>query len=135
MPVVAITRLRLKDPALFDDFFASAVAAVEQAQGSTGNLGADVLADADNTYWTRTAWQEREAMHAFVGSHPHIGIMSRLDEWCDEATFIDWEQAGAEMPDWQQGHARLVAGGQVARLSQPSDAHQTRDFPAPVVPS
>ena len=50
MPVVVITRLRLKDPALFDEFFTSAVAAVEQAQSSTGNLGADVLADANNTY-------------------------------------------------------------------------------------
>ena len=41
-----VTRLRLKDPALFDEFFASAVAVVEQAQSSEGNLGADVLAEA-----------------------------------------------------------------------------------------
>jgi hypothetical protein len=34
MPVIVITRLRLKDPAFFDDFFASAVAVVEQAQNS-----------------------------------------------------------------------------------------------------
>ena len=44
MPVIMVTRLRLKDPALFDEFFASAVAVVEQAQSSKGNLGADVLA-------------------------------------------------------------------------------------------
>ena len=134
MPVIVITRLRLKEPALFDEFFASAVAAVEQAQSTSGNLGADVLGDADNTYWTRTAWKERAAMHAFVGAEPHLGIMRRLDDWCDEATFIDWEQAGADMPDWQQSYARLIADGQVAHLSQPSDAHQTRDFPVPVVP-
>ena len=46
MPVIVVTRLRLKDPALFDEFFASAVAVVEQAQSSEGNLGADVLAEA-----------------------------------------------------------------------------------------
>jgi len=135
MPVIVITRLRLKDPALFDEFFASAVAAVEQAQAASGNLGADVLADAGNTYWTRTAWQERAAMHGFVGAQPHRSIMSSLDDWCDEATFVHWEQAGAEMPDWQEGYARLIADGQVASLSQPSGAHQTRDFPVPVVPS
>lgn len=59
MPVTVVTRLRLKDPALFDEFFASAVAVVEQAQNSAGNLGADVLAEVNNTYWTRTVWQGR----------------------------------------------------------------------------
>jgi heme-degrading monooxygenase HmoA len=72
MTVIVIARLRLRDPALFDEFFASAVAATEQAQSAEGNPGADVLADANNTYWTRTAWQERDMMHAFVGSEPHL---------------------------------------------------------------
>ena len=56
MPVIVITRLRLRDPAFFDEFFANAVAVVEQAQATEGNLSADVLAEANNTYWTRTAW-------------------------------------------------------------------------------
>ncbi len=133
MPVIVVTRLRLKDPAFFDEFFTSAVAVVEQAQNSDGCLGADVLAEANNTYWTRTAWQERGAMHAFVGSEPHLSTMDHLDDWCDEATFVDWEQAGGDLPDWQASHGRLVAEGQVASLTQPTAAHHTRDFPAPVV--
>ena len=135
VPVIVVTRLRLSDPALFDEFFASAVAATEQAQNSDGSLGADVLAEANNTYWTRTSWRERGAMHTFVGSEPHLSIMGRLGEWCDEATFVDWEQDSADLPDWQASYARLVADGQVARLTQPSAAHHTRDFPAPVVTS
>jgi hypothetical protein len=79
MPVIVITRLRLKDPALFDEFFASAVAVVEQARSAAGNLGADVLAEANSTYWTRTAWQKRDLMDAFVGSEPHLHTMSRID--------------------------------------------------------
>ena len=47
MPVIVVTRLRLKDPALLDEFFTDAVAAIEQATKSEGNLGADALADAD----------------------------------------------------------------------------------------
>jgi len=133
MPVIVVTRLRLKDPALFDEFFASAVAVVEQAQSSAGNLGADVLAEANNTYWTRTAWQERDSMNAFVGSEPHLRTMSRIDKWCDEATFVDWEQATADLPDWQDGYKRLVAAGQATTLSDATDAHHSRDFPAPVV--
>ncbi|HEY2306084.1 MAG TPA: antibiotic biosynthesis monooxygenase [Streptosporangiaceae bacterium] len=134
MPVIVVTRLRLRDPAFFDEFFASAVAVVEQAQGTEGNLGADVLAEAHNTYWTRTAWQERAAMDSFVGSEPHLSTMGRIDDWCDEATFVDWEQASADAPDWQEGYRRIVADGQAASLTHGTDAHQTRDYPAPVVP-
>jgi hypothetical protein len=135
MPVIVVTRLRLKDPAFFDEFFASAVAVVEQATSAAGNLGADVLAEANNTYWTRTAWQERGSMDAFVGDQPHLHTMSRLGDWCDEATFVDWEQSGADLPDWQDGYRRLVDDGHVATITNPTAAHQTRDFPAPVVPT
>ena len=135
MPVIVVTRLRLKDPALFDEFFASAIAVTEQAQSSAGNLGADVLAEANNTYWTRTAWQERVLMNAFVGAEPHRRTMSRISDWCDEATFVDWEQAGADLPDWQDGYRRLVASGQGATLTQATDAHHSRQFPAPVLPA
>ena len=133
MPVIVVTRLRLRDPAFFDEFFASAVAVVEQAQATAGNLNADVLAEANSTYWTRTAWQERAAMDSFVGSEPHLTTMNRIDDWCDEATFVDWEQASSDAPDWQDGHRRLVADGQAATLTHGTSAHRTRDFPAPVV--
>ena len=133
MPVIVVTRLRLKDPALFDEFFASAVAVVEQAQNSAGNLGADVLAEANNTYWTRTVWQRRDLMDAFVARDPHLRTMSRIDDWCDEATFVEWEQAAADLPDWLDGHERLVASGQGPRLSHATQAHHSRDFPAPVL--
>ena len=46
MPDIVVTRLRLRDPALLDEFFTDAVAAIEQAMKSEGNLGADALADA-----------------------------------------------------------------------------------------
>lgn len=133
MPVIVITRLRLRDPAFFEEFFAAAVAVVQQAQGTEGNLAADVLAEANNTYWTRTAWQERNLMNAFVGSEPHLGTMDRIADWCDEATFVDWEQASADLPDWQDGYQRLVADGQAASLTHATQAHHTRDFPAPAV--
>jgi len=132
MPVIVITRLRLKDAALTDEFFADALAAIEQAQKADGNLGADALADAGNAWWTVTSWGDRRQMHSYVGNAPHRTIMSHLDRFCDEATFVDWEQDSPDLPDWQAGWRRLVDGGTVAQLSQPSAAHQTRDFPAPV---
>ena len=132
MPVIVVTRLRLRDPALLDEFFTDAVAAIEQAMKSEGNLGADALADANNAWWSVSAWQERRLMQAFVDSEPHLGISARLDHYCDEATFVDWEQASPDLPDWQTSWRHLTADGKAAELTHPSAANQTRDFPQPV---
>ena len=132
MPVIVVTRLRLRDPALLDEFFTAAVAAIEQAQQSAGNLGADALADADNAWWSVSAWQGRGPMQAFVDSEPHRGISTRLDHFCDEATFVDWEQPSPDLPDWQTSWRHITADGKVAELTHPSEANQTRAFPAPV---
>lgn len=132
MPVIVVTRLRLKDPALLDEFFTAAVAAIEQAQKSAGNLGADALADANNAWWSVSSWQDREPMMAFVNSEPHLGISKRLDHFCDEATFVDWEQASPDLPDWQTSWRHITTDGQVATLTQPSAANGMLAFPPPV---
>jgi hypothetical protein len=134
MPIMVVTRLRLRNPELLDEFFTDAVAAIEQAMKSEGNLGADALADANNAWWSVSAWQERRLMRAFVDSEPHRTISARLDHYCDEATFVDWEQASPDLPDWQTSWRHLTADGLVAQLTSPSAANQTRDFPPPVVP-
>ena len=104
MPVIVVTRLRLKDPALLDEFFTAAVAAIEQAQKSSGNLGADALADANNAWWSVS----------------------------DEATFVDWEQASPDLPDWQTNWRHITTDGKAATLTQPSPANSTLAFPPPV---
>ena len=134
MAVIVVTRLRLRDPALLDEFFTAAVAAIEQAQKSDGNLGADALADAGNAWWSVSAWQDRDRMRAFVDAQPHLGISERLDHYCDEATFADWEQASQALPDWQASWRHITADGKVAELTHASAANQTRDFPPPVEP-
>ena len=134
MPVIVVTRLRLRDPALLDEFFTDAVAAIEQAQQADGNLGADALADANNAWWSVSSWQDRGRMQAFVDSQPHLGISGRLDHYCDEATFVDWEQDSPGLPDGPTSWRHLTADGKVAELTHPSAANQNRDFPRPVEP-
>ena len=135
MPIIVVTRLRLRDPALLDEFFTAAVAATEQAQRSAGNLGVDALADADNAWWSVSSWAGRRPMQAFVDAEPHAGISKRLDHFCDEATFVDWEQDSPALPDWQTSWRHLTADGKVAPLTHPSDANQTRAFPPPAEPA
>ena len=129
-----MTRLRLRDPALLDESFTDAVAAIEQATKPEGNPGADALADAHNAWWSVSAWQERRLMRAYVDSQPHLDIRARLDHYCDEATFIDWEQDSPDLPDWQTSWRHLTADGKAAELSHPSAANRTRNFPPPVQP-
>ena len=129
MALVVVTRLRLRDPEFFDEFFAAVVAVVEQATSGEDNLAADVLAEASNTYWTRTCWQDAAAMRRFMVAEPHLSTMTRIDDWCDEATFASWEQADGVLPDWDDAYSRLIAQGQVVHLTFESQANATRSFP------
>src|SRR5262249_32374057 len=125
-----VTRLRLRDTRFFDEFFAAAVAVVEQAQSIDGNNAADVLAEANNTYWTRTSWRDAEGMRRVMVTEPHVATMSRIGEWCDEATFVNWEQPEGALPDWDDAYERLITGGQVVHLKFESVDNATRAFPS-----
>ncbi len=132
MPVIVVTRLRLRDHSQLDDFFAAAVALVEQAKGSSGIHGTDALAEANDTWWSCTSWDSYDSMRSFVNTDPHKHTMARLDDWCSEASFVDWEQASAELPGWQESYRRIVADGTSAELTYATDANASRNFPPPV---
>jgi hypothetical protein len=129
MALVVVTRLRLRDPMFFDEFFAAAVAVVEQATWTEGNAAADVLAEARNTYWTRSCWRDAEAMRHFMTTEPHLATMNRIDDWCDEATFVNWEQPEDVLPDWDKAYERLIQSGHVVHLKFETADNATRSFP------
>lgn len=129
MALIVVTRLRLRDAQFFDEFFAAAVAVVEQATSADGNFAAEVLAEAHNTYWTRTCWPDEEAMRRFMVTEPHRSTMDRIDDWCDEATFVKWEQSEVALPDWEVAYGRLIAAGQVVNLPFESSENASRSFP------
>lgn len=134
MAVIVVARLRLRDPSLLDEFFTHAVAVLEQAQKTDGNLGADALAEAHDVWWDVTAWQSRAHIEPFLNTEPHLSTRALVDHLCQEASFVDWEQDSADLPDWQTAWRRLVADGRSAALTHPSGANETRAFPAPVEP-
>ena len=91
-----------------------------------------MLADANNAWWTVSAWQGGDAIARYVHTDPHPTAMGRLGEFCDEATFVDWMQDNPALPDWRTSYRHIVADGQVAALRHPSPANATREFPPPV---
>lgn len=131
---MSITRLRICDAALLEEFMADSIAIFEQATGAEGNLGADVLVDVANTFWTKSTWTDRSAMRAFMTSDEHAASMPKLRLWCDEAHVAHWEQEGAEMPSWEEAHRQLLAIGRRSPVDRPTPAHDSIDLPAPVLP-
>lgn len=128
---VSITRLRVRSFWLLPGFLFYSLRSANQAKRAPGNLGIGLLRDANNTYWTRTAWLDEAAMRAFMMAMPHRRAMGKLAEWCDEASVFHWNQETAELPDWHEAHRRMVQEGRPSRVRHPSAAHQALRFPPP----
>lgn len=134
MAYVSITRLRIRDDAFLAQFMGDSLEIHTQATTAEGNLGADLLVEAENTFWTKSTWTDRSAMRAFMTSAKHAESMPKLRQWCDEAHVAHWEQEGAELPPWDEAHRQLLAIGRCSAVDHPSPAHASMDLPAPVLP-
>jgi hypothetical protein len=131
MPLVSITRLRLRSWRYFPGQLWYALLSSRQAKASPGNLAVKVLREANNTFWTCTVWTDEAAMRAFMMSGAHRQAMPRLVEWCDEASVAHYQQETAEPPTWPEAHRRMQTEGRPSKVRHPSEAHQRFDIPAP----
>ena len=89
------------------------------------------LNDANNTFWTRSAWKDEAAMKAFMTSGAHLVAMKKLPRWCDEAAVVHWVQSEASLPDWKEAHRRLQKEGRSSKVLFPSAAHEAFEIPPP----
>lgn len=133
MPLISVTRLRVRSYRFMPGFFYYAMRSARQAQDAKGNLGVNLTRDTHLTFWTGTVWEDEEAMRAFVLAGPHRKVMNRLPEWCDEAHVVHWTQKDAKLPEWYEAHRRLVAHGRALRVYHPSINHENRDLPPPLL--
>jgi hypothetical protein len=62
-------------------FSFNALRAARQAKTAPGNLAVSLLADANFGFWTRTLWNDQDAMRAFMLSGAHRRMMPRLLNW------------------------------------------------------
>ena len=56
MPLVSITRLRVRSFRYLPAFLVGSLRAARAAKNTTGNLAVSVLSDANLAFWTRTLW-------------------------------------------------------------------------------
>jgi hypothetical protein len=123
MPLVSVTRLRIRSPWYLPAFFFHTLRATRQARAASGNKAVQLLPDAHRTFWTCTLWTDLQAMRAYVSAGAHRKSMKRLAHWCDEASVVHWEQDAMELPGWDEAYRRMQADGRPSRVDHPSAAH------------
>ena len=131
MPVVSVTRLRVRSWRYLLPFIVFAVRSSRQAKTAEGNLGVTLLRDANLVFWTSTLWTTEDTMKSFMLSGPHRQAMPRLLDWCDEAALVHWPQPETQLPDWQEAHRRLQSEGRRSKVRHPSPAHEKYEIPKP----
>jgi hypothetical protein len=121
MPIASITRLHLRSGRFLPPFLWYTFRSARQAKRTPGNLGVQLRRTDGLAFWTLSMWRTIEAMKKFMFALPHKEAMRKLPQWCDEASFSDWEQASAEWPSWDQAAEKLHASGHFAKVLHPSE--------------
>ena len=124
MPIISVTRLRLRSRWFFPAVLFYAIRSSRQAKRSKGYLAMNLSNETIKIFWTSTAWADEAALKAFLVGQPHLEAMKKLPAWCDEASVVRWKQDDATLPDWQEAHRRLQSEGRPSKVDYPSADHQ-----------
>jgi len=131
MPIISVTRLRVRSWMYLPAFLLRALRIWRQAKSAPGNLAVKVLNDRRKTFWTCTSWESEAEMRSFMLAPPHGPAMRNLLEWCDEASTVHWSQAGAVLPTWTEAHHRMQREGRSSKVNHPSEDHRRFVIAAP----
>src|SRR5262245_27264722 len=124
MPLVAVTRLRIRSWRFVVPFAWRAWRSTRQARRATGNLGAKVRRANGLVFWTATVWRDEAAMIAYRGATPHGDAMPKLLDWCDEAALVHWQQDDVALPEWRVAEQRMAESGRLSRVKHPSPSQR-----------
>ena len=123
MPFVSVTRLRLRSARFLPGFALHAARSLGQIKRAPGFSGGSLLADRRWTFWTMTAWDDRDAMLGYMTSGNHRTAMPHLLGWCDEASVVHWDQTGPALPSWPEADRRMRLEGRASKVRFPGPNH------------
>ncbi|WP_333767287.1 DUF3291 domain-containing protein [Streptomyces sp. IBSBF 2435] len=91
-------------------FFAKSLVAWRQVRSARGALGASLIAQPlKRTFFTLSAWDDRESLYAFAKTAPHRDIMTSLRPTCRDSTFTFWTVPVDRLPiTWDNAKQRLA---------------------------
>ncbi|MFI6505251.1 hypothetical protein [Nonomuraea typhae] len=100
------SRFELKSLAQVPGFLLQAVRILLQVRRSGGAVGAALkAAPLKKTFWTLSAWTDREALAAFAAAQPHRGIIRAYRSAMAGSQFEFWTAAAPS--GWDEAHERL----------------------------
>jgi heme-degrading monooxygenase HmoA len=87
----------------------AAMAIRRQVLGAEGAVGVALnTALPRRTFFTLSAWRDRDALNAFVRSEPHTSTMRRYRPAMADARFVFWSTPADKLPpSWAEAQDRL----------------------------
>jgi hypothetical protein len=123
MPTISVTRLHVRSFRFIVPFVVYALRSARQAARAPGFAGGRLDLEPALGFWTVTVWDADASMREFRNSGVHRRAMPKLLNWCDEASYIHWQQDGREMPSIAEAHRRLLEAGRLSKVLHPSATH------------
>lgn len=131
MVLISVTRLRLRSIRYLPGFVWLTLLSLWQAKRAVGCFKVQLIQDAHLTFWTLSAWEDEAVMRAFMTQGSHRQAMSKLVEWCDEASVVHWSQETTELPSVKEAYRRMQADGRPSRVKYPSAAQVSYQIAEP----
>ena len=107
--LVMASRLPLRSRRTIPLFLGLTVSVARQLEGTSGLVGYSLLAQpVRKTFWTLSAWTDRDALDAFVRTMPHLAVMRKLRTHMGPTRFTTWMAPGSALPiAWDDAIVRL----------------------------
>jgi heme-degrading monooxygenase HmoA len=106
--VVMASVLRLESLRRVPGFLRAAMAIRRQALRADGAVGVALSTALPRTFFTLSAWRDRDALNAFVRSEPHVGSMRRYRTAMADARFVFWSTRASNLPpSWSEAQRQL----------------------------
>lgn len=123
MAIVSVTRLHVRSLLYLPRFFWRVLRISRQTRRSAGFLDGQLANEGVSAYWTLTVWDNGASMRSFRDSGAHARTMRNLLDWCDEASFVHWEEERPVLPPVDEAYQRLRQFGRVSKVLHPSPMH------------
>ncbi|WP_330179888.1 hypothetical protein OHB26_26095 [Nocardia sp. NBC_01503] len=80
-----------------------------QARRSPGVLGVALKAEMlKGTFWTYSAWTDKQAIYTYAGAEPHKSTIARKRKVMREATFVFFTAPASDLPEsWDRIRRRI----------------------------
>ncbi|MBV8216959.1 MAG: DUF3291 domain-containing protein [Solirubrobacterales bacterium] len=89
-------------------FLRSAMAIRRQVLRADGAVGVALNTALPRTFFTLSAWRDRDALNGFVRSEPHVSSMRRYRPAMADARFVFWTTTTDRLPpSWSEAQRRL----------------------------